>query len=137
MREETSLIELPTQEEFTFSTEVETYFFNETLASFLEENPLITNLNVFQNASKVVDISRTALTELIINVTGGERLILNREMFLLTLKGDFSSLKAVICPFGGKLLNLNLHTNERFSAFSGLKKAKSLRVDFKNSLDIS
>lgn len=138
LKEEKSLEELrKIREEFSFSHRVETLFFNEDLKIFLAENPLISTIVILGNASKVVDISRTALTELIINVSGVEQLILNREMFHLTLKGDFSSLKEVVCPFGGKLLHLNLHTDEHFSAFSGLKKAKSLRVDFKNSFDIS
>lgn len=102
----------------------------------MAENPLISKINILKNASKIVHVSKTSLDELRINVTGIEKIILNREMFELTLKGDFSSFKEVVCPFDGKLLHLNLDTDERFSAFSGLKKVQFLRVDFKNSLDI-
>lgn len=138
LKEPLSLAQLQAiKQENIFSSRIESEFFDENLQQLLIEYPIITDLAIFNHAPKVVDISGSSLNELTINVSGVEKIILNRTINQLFLKGDFSCLKEIICPFDGRLLELYLDTEQHFSAFSGLKKVKFLRVDFVQCFDIA
>lgn len=138
LKEKKSLAQLQAiKQENIFSDKIESEFFDDNLQQLLIEHPLVTDLTIFNHTPKVVDISKTAIHRLNINISGVEKIILNRTINQLFLEGDFSCLKEIICPFDGRLLELYLDTEQHFSAFSGLKKVKFLRVDFVQCFDIA
>lgn len=137
LEEKKSLSELrQIKDENYFSYEIESCFYDDDLAQLLVENRLVTQLEIKENASKIVDVSKTALTRFSINVTGVEKIILNREISVLSLSGNYDDLTEIQCPFDGRLLALYIGIKDKFSAFSGLEKVLSLRVDFVKNLDI-
>lgn len=126
------------KEKYYFSSSIQSQFFNDDLRAFLMENPLITSFTFLQNVPKEVDISDTYLNHLMINISGVEKLILNRAMHNLNLMGDFSDLKEIICPFDGRLLHLSLSPyTQNVVHFLGLTSVQYLRFDVHQSLDIN
>lgn len=135
--EEKSLSELrQIKNENFFSYEIKSSFYNEELEKLLVETPFVTKLEIVGNTPKILDFSKTALNDVHINITGVEKIILNREMSSLFLNGNYNALKEIQCPFNGKLLSLYIGFSDDFSAFSGLEKVPFLRVDFVKTLDI-
>lgn len=139
LRENKTLSELrEIKEKYYFSSSIQSQFFNDDLRAFLMENPLITSFTFLQNVPKEVDISDTYLNHLMINISGVEKLILNRAMHNLNLMGDFSDLKEIICPFDGQLLQLSLSPyTQNVVHFLGLTSVQYLRFDVHQSLDIN
>ncbi|GIM51118.1 hypothetical protein CAPN004_01480 [Capnocytophaga cynodegmi] len=123
-----------------YSYEIESDFLTTELIDYLEHNPMITNLNLPQNHNpEVVDISKTHLRDLSLNISNVEKLVLNKLLDSLILIGDFSKLKNIECPFSGKLLNLQLNLENSEFHFSGLENVRKVRIfsNVKNKLDIN
>ncbi|GET46060.1 hypothetical protein [Capnocytophaga felis] len=125
-------------EKHRYSYEIESDFFSSELIDYLEITPMIICLNLPQKQNlKVVDISKTHLRDLHLNISNVEKLILNPLLVDLVLTGDFSTLKTIECPFGGKLLDLQLNLENSQFHFSGLEQVKKVRIfsNQKNAVD--
>ena len=117
--------------------EINCTLWHDELNDILQTNPLITELTLKTTNQKVIDLSQSNIQKLSLDVTGVERLILNKDIYLLHLSGDFSSLQAIEDPFNGRYLLLSLVSFSNFPISSlGIKYLKTLHVMSK-SIDIS
>ncbi len=117
------------KQNYPYSYEIESDFFCPQLIDYAENTPMIIDLHLSGNdCPKVVDISKTHLRKLCVNVGNVEKLILNSLLADLVLSGDFSKLKTIECPFNGKLLSLQLNLGSSEIGFSGLEEVRSVRI---------
>lgn len=129
--------ELPQKNRYAY--ELESDFLTTELVDYLVNTPMLITLHLPQKQNpKVVDISKTHLRDLHLNISNVEQLILNPLLVDLVLTGDFSSLKTIVCPFGGKLLDLQLNLENSHFHFSGLEEVKKVRIfsNQKNTIDV-
>ncbi len=115
--------------------EVECYIWHDALMDYLQTTPLISDLRLSASGQKVIDLSQTKIQQLNLDVTGVERLILNKDLYALTLRGDFSSLRVIEDPFCGKYLLLTLSYTTSFFCAQGIEQVKKIQIMSK-SVDI-
>lgn len=120
-----------------FAYEMESCYFDDVLKDFLKDNPLIINLDLMDNLPKVIDLSNTHINKLNIDVDNVEEIILNKNMRILNIRGNFSKLKRIKCPFDAKHIFLNLKPNRDNKFFFKLERLEKLRIDFKGELNIA
>lgn len=120
-----------------YGHEMESNYFDDDLKEFLKDNPLINRLDLIGDLPKTVDISRTYINDLNIEVDNIEELILNKNISKLNLKGNFSKLKTIICPFDGKYLFLSIHPKNDNTLHFKLSGLEKLRIDFSGNLDVT
>lgn len=128
------------KKENPFITTVRTRVFSEALLSYIEENKFITELDILTaEPLTTLDLSQTNLYSITLDISNIERIILNEKVIFLVLKGDFSKLKEIVCPFSGAYLNLQIITTSNDIHFIGFSNlcTLSLFASRKNRIDIN
>jgi hypothetical protein len=112
---------------------------NEELMNYLETNPLIITLELKNTQKQTIDISRTSIQDLTLDVTGVEVIKLNKHIVKLKLNGDFSHLKIIEDPFKGKYVCIDLWNFNIFPNVEGIESLNKLDIVSKtvNILDIT
>ncbi|MGG7072964.1 hypothetical protein U5B43_01720 [Campylobacter sp. 9BO] len=121
-----------------FVYEVLSEFFFDELLKYLQNNHFVTHLQIISVKNpKLIDVSRTNIKDLSIDVSNVEKLVLNSKINRLVLNGNFSTLKEIYCPFGGKFLDLQLNLSSNEICFKGPENVQGLSVfsSQKHSID--
>lgn len=125
------------KQENYYGYEMQSSYFDDILKDFLKDNPLISGLDLVDNLPNVVDLSSTYINDLNIDVDNVEEIILNKNISILNLRGNFSKLKRIKCTLDAKYISLYLKPNGDNKFFFNLEKLENLRIDFKGELDIA
>jgi len=108
---------------------IESSIFDTELQSFLKEKQQVSELELKGTDKAVVDVSTSGTNSLSIHNSNIDKIVLNSYMQSISLFGDFSTLKEIVCPFEGELLNLCLYDfNSGFLKFKGLHNLRELRI---------
>lgn len=89
-------------------THIEMNGYTESIFSFIEDNPFINELHIVDHGQTKLDISKSHLTKLIVDVSGLERLILNTKMTSLNFTGELSPSLCIVAHEDGKRITLNV-----------------------------
>lgn len=111
--------------------------FDPDLAAFLEQHHFIYKLEI-NGASGEVDLSRTKVTELIMNVKAIKSLILPEKMTMLHLNGKPDHELRIEHPRNGEYLTLDLYRElgDSFAQLHGLDRLESLELTQVHEADI-
>lgn len=108
---------------------IESSIFDAELQSFLKEKQQVSELELKGTDKAVVDVSTSGTNSLSIHNSNIDKIVLNSYMQSISLFGDFSTLKEIVCPFEGELLNLCLYDfNSGYLKFKGLHNLRELRI---------
>ncbi len=98
------------------------------LLPFLESSPLVKELTLTGHGRREIDLSRTGLDQLTIDVTGLERLVLPSSLDLLILQGTTSADTGlhVVAEDDGRWIRV--HLTGTVPAIDGLGRVRGLRI---------
>ncbi|WP_280835048.1 hypothetical protein [Mycolicibacterium frederiksbergense] len=105
------------------------------LLPFLESSPLVKELTLTGHGRREIDLSRTGLNQLTIDITGLERLVLPSSLDLLKLHGTGAAGLHVTADDDGRWVTV--HLDGTVPAIHGLDHAPGLRIDAIENLDVS
>ncbi|GAB2654885.1 hypothetical protein GCM10027068_38680 [Prescottella soli] len=108
------------------------------LLPFLESSPLVKELTLTGHGQRAIDLSRTGLDRLTIDITGLELLVLPPSLDLLNLHGtgaDVGSDLRVVADGAGRWITV--HLTGTVPAVHGLDRVHGLRIGAIENLDVS
>ncbi|UOK61645.1 hypothetical protein MT997_24675 [Paenibacillus sp. OVF10] len=82
--------------------------YTESIFPFIEDNPFINELHILHHGQTMLDISKSHLTRLIVDVSGLKELILNTKMKSLNFTGELSPDLRILAYEDGKYITLNV-----------------------------
>lgn len=108
----------------------------EDLLPFLQSAPLVSELSLLKHGQREIDLSRTHLDRLVIDVDGLERLVLPESMATLVLraKGE-SALLQVVAVENGRWISVQ--ASGTVPSVRGLEGVRGLRLNSMAKLDLS
>jgi len=108
------------------------------LLPFLESSPLVKDLTLTRHGQREIDLSRTGLDRLTIDVTGLELLVLPPSLDLLNLHGtggDVGPDLRVVADDAGRWITV--HLTGTVPAVRGLDRVHGLRIGVIENLDVT
>ncbi|MCL6661600.1 DUF3450 domain-containing protein [Paenibacillus amylolyticus] len=89
-------------------THIEMDGYTESIFTFIEDNPIINELHILHHGQTMMDISKSHLTKLIVDVSGLKELILNTKIRSLNFTGELSPDLRIVAYEDGKCITLNV-----------------------------
>lgn len=109
--------------------------YSESLIPLLNMDPIINELHITNHGQKSLDLSKSHLTKLVIDVSGLERLTLNTKIKSLNFTGDLSPGLYIDAHEDGKWLTLNVAAN--LPHINGVPRLDGLHIREITELDLA
>ena len=107
----------------------------EDLLPFLQSSPLVSELSLIGHGQREIDLSRTHLDQLTIDIDGLERLVLPDSMAQLTLRGKGVPERLQVVAVGNGRW-ISVRASGTVPSVRGLEGARGLRLDSMAKLDL-
>lgn len=107
-------------------THIEVDGHTESLFSFIEDNPFINELHIIDHGQTMLDISKSHLTKLVVDVSGLRELILNTKMKSLNFTGELSPDLRIMAHEVGKCITLNVPVD--LPQITGISRLEGLYI---------
>ncbi|PWW43909.1 MULTISPECIES: hypothetical protein [Paenibacillus] len=109
--------------------------YSESLIPFLTKEPIINELHITNHGQKSLDLSKSHLTKLVIDVSGLERLTLNTKMKSLNFTGNLPVGLCIDAHEDGKWLTLNVAAS--LPHINGVPRLDGLHIREITELDLA
>ncbi|OMF15237.1 hypothetical protein BK131_10140 [Paenibacillus amylolyticus] len=107
-------------------THIEMNGYTESIFPFIEDNPFINELHIIDHGQTILDISKSHLTKLIVDVSGLRELILNTKMTSLNFTGELSPDLRIVAHEDGKCITLNVPSS--LPQVTGISRLEGLYI---------